>query len=390
MSDFFDFSYNNTVNASFQGQLSSSYSSALSAQVKAAADYIAFMAFEGGTSVADALAIKAAIEGGNFSLTDLFGAAQSKTGTVPGASIVDPDPKIIVNGTAISLKSMLSGLETETWTTTSGSGKKLDATYHTREFYSSAEVPSYDHDWAVQNHTPTATAITADFTEDQAGPSLVSVNLLSTASDADAGDVLSVVAGSVNYTVNGIAGAGLPAYMTLNGDGTISVDTTHDLYATQKDTVVVSYKITDGHTVIDNTATITHQGTVDSYSDDAHFSFVKTGSSVESGERHSAGSLILGAPEGAFDFSGTVTVSGNADLNGRFESLVVTGDGQTLVNIVGLEPQQGNGELLTPYSSGSVAVAGLSDGALTYDILFSQQVQNGSTVNIDVHYSYLA
>lgn len=58
------------------------------------ADYIGFLYFSAGNSVEDALAVKAAVMNGEFDLSGLFGAAQSKIGEVSGDNITDPTPTL--------------------------------------------------------------------------------------------------------------------------------------------------------------------------------------------------------------------------------------------------------------------------------------------------------
>lgn len=165
MSDFFTSNffgssgYNPQASTSAQGQLSSAYTSALTDALTDAtsADYAAWLFFNAGNSQADALAVKEAIAAGQFSLTGLFGAAQSKTGAVDGGLIENPDPMIRVNfGTAeapryaeFSIKAMLGDLDTETWTTQSVGKKGMETIYHTREFYTDTAQPQgYDATWS--------------------------------------------------------------------------------------------------------------------------------------------------------------------------------------------------------------------------------------------------
>jgi hypothetical protein len=153
--------YDAGLNSAFQGQLSSAYTNALSTTLQTeAADWIGFLAkTANGLSVQDALAVKAAVAAGNFSLSDLFGAAQSKDGST--ANPTDPEPKLTVvigEGDAaqtvvIDLRAILSDLDIETWTQsdTTGGGKKAvtTTTTHSREFYTDAGEPTdYDPDWS--------------------------------------------------------------------------------------------------------------------------------------------------------------------------------------------------------------------------------------------------
>ena len=77
--NFFDFHYDATINASIQGQLASSYTIALTNTLQQNADWIGFLAYSvNDLSIADALLVKAEVEEGAFTLSDLFGAAQTK------------------------------------------------------------------------------------------------------------------------------------------------------------------------------------------------------------------------------------------------------------------------------------------------------------------------
>ncbi|OGB08401.1 MAG: hypothetical protein A3E79_12550 [Burkholderiales bacterium RIFCSPHIGHO2_12_FULL_61_11] len=140
---------------SYQGQLASSYTNALIAylQTEEGADYVAFLAWDNGygMSVAEALALKAVLrtgDFGDFDLSGLFGAAQSKTGeVVDGENITDPVPMLTWGEFSIDLSAMLGGLETDSWDTVT---TKSTIT-HTREFYSESEEPAgYFDNWDNQ------------------------------------------------------------------------------------------------------------------------------------------------------------------------------------------------------------------------------------------------
>jgi hypothetical protein len=160
-SDFRGDEYDTGLSSSFQGQLSSSYTDALHTNLMSAtnADYVGFLAFSSGLSVADALAVKAAVVAGTFSLSDLFGAAQTKDGSV--ANPTDPQPKLTViigegddaHAVVVDLTAMMGDLDIETWTQTdtTGGGKKAvtTTTTHIREFYTDTDQPdNYDPDWS--------------------------------------------------------------------------------------------------------------------------------------------------------------------------------------------------------------------------------------------------
>ncbi len=145
--------YDDTQSASFQGQLSSSYTAALTETLTANSDWLGFLAKENGADTALAIKVADAIAAGNFTLSGLFSAAQSKTDEV---NPTDPEPTLTVNidgvYVTIDLKDILGGLDIETWTQTdtTGGGKKAvtTTTVHSREFYTTANAPEgYVADW---------------------------------------------------------------------------------------------------------------------------------------------------------------------------------------------------------------------------------------------------
>jgi hypothetical protein len=156
--DFRHDGYNSTLTSSFQGQLASSYTTALTSVIKANGDWVGFLAHTvNDLDVSVATAISQAVLAGNFTLEGLFGAAQSTLGAV---NPTDPVPflKATVEGIDyyVNLTPILNDLDTETWTQsdTTGGGKKAITvtTYHTREFYTDADQPDgYTPDWANEN-----------------------------------------------------------------------------------------------------------------------------------------------------------------------------------------------------------------------------------------------
>jgi Ca2+-binding RTX toxin-like protein len=177
-SDFMATTFSTAINQSAQGQLSSQYEAELRNELLTdAADYVAYLYYtQYNTTVHEAKEFKEAFLQSQFSLSDLFGAAQSKTANpVPGAAITDPEPKLTITSgpyaeVTIDLKAMLSGLDTESWkqVDTNGSGKKLASitTFHTREFYTDTKAPDgYTLDWA-KNDAPVADSSSAEGQED--------------------------------------------------------------------------------------------------------------------------------------------------------------------------------------------------------------------------------
>lgn len=388
-----DGSYDSSLSQSAQGQLSSSYTEALTEALQdvTVADYIGFLANQAGLSVDDALAVKAAVVAGDFTLSDLFAAAQSKTGPVDGASITNPTPTMLVNGVEIDLTAILTGIDTETWTTLQASGKKLETIYHTREFYTDTQEPAdYDAGWSSDNQPPSAEPILKELTEDVAASP---IDLLATASDPD-GDTLSVVAGSLSFSVDGDAGSSTPpAYITVV-DNIVTVDTSHpdlqpggaiDLKLGETLTVVVNYTIEDGQGgSTTNALTIEIAGSADIYTGTESFTFQKIGGDTT--ERSFSGSFTVDTD----GFDGIVTVSGNADLNAKNESLGGTIDSGSF-SIVGADSNSTSTETLNPYSKTVVlSDADFTDGTIAFNGTFSQQVANGSTVAVQLEYNYWA
>jgi hypothetical protein len=392
----YDFNYNPALSSSFQGQLASTYTNWLAGEVKAAADYIGFLVFEkalaGGASKADAVAAgqaaAAAVEAGNFTLTDLFGAAQSKTAAVPGSSITDPTPSLTVNGVTVSLAGMFdpADLTTETWTTTTKVGKTTETIYHTREFYDEASTPEYDLDWAVLNTAPTAVAIELDITED-AGPQNTDVDLLADAGIFDAdGDEVTLVGGSLTFKINGVGATEAEAleYISIVDGKVTFLDDTLDLLSGQTLTIEIGYQITDGTDVVGNTATITYTGTADTYTGTDSIVVINGDAIPDSG---------------SFEFPGTITdiaVSGTGDYDWFREGFNVTGDvtasyrGPNDSNSTGNNSPETTAPVSTGEVNATVNLSGLADGTLDYAVTFTNPTQNGSYVQIDLTYQYVA
>ena len=325
-----------------QGTLASTYTNALSAYLQSAegADVVAFLAYvANGGDVDAALALKAQVEAGNFTLSNLFAAAQSKTGEVDGGAIGDPDPNLTVtfgDGTSVTvnLTDMLTGVNTETWQTI----VKNSTIYHTREFFSESQEPEgYAADWAdqqieVQNEAPTATPLTWAVTEydehaaANASPAYEQIDLLSTANDPES-DSLSVVAGSVKIDNGDGTYGDLPAYLSVDGSGNLIIDTNSaDFDALHLDDALnldIVYDITDGTNTISNSVDLTVTGTADQF----HYSYSTPATASETLVASGVDPNLSALPDGdvsvslsgvdadAFDFSGTVTVSVSGDIN---------------------------------------------------------------------------
>lgn len=415
MSETYDFSTTSPAspNQSTQGQLASTYTNWLSGQVQSAADYIGFLvytqALEGGATNADAVAAGeaavAAMESGNFALTDLFGAAQSKSGEVDGENITDPEPMLVVNGYSVPLTDMLGGLTTESWDTTTKVGKTTQTITHTREFYSSADVPDYNENWAVVNTPPTATPIEVVFDETQSlfdsnhertntNPDIKTVDLLDTASDPD-GDTLTVS--------DVVFDGGQPSYIVFNpATNELEIDLNSreldDLkLADDPLTFTVTYTISDGKGgSVSNTAEITINGTTDLYqgSGEGTTSVTHLRSDATTGGGNINGNVLTIVPtggegdeEGAFDYSltggGTISVT-SAGLTGN-QSAGVSDSGSDdwnpdAINVTSGAPSNGPVELVD---------TALDDGKIDYNVRFNNTDSTDSvTINVAYEYEY--
>lgn len=387
-----------------QGTLASTYTNALSGYLQSAegADIVAYLAYvANGGNVEAALALKAQVEAGNFKLADLFSAAQSKTGAVDPNTITDPDPKLTVSfedGTAVtlSLSEMLTGADSETWTTL----VKNATIYHTREFLSeSAEPEGYSVDWAAVdvNEAPTATPLSwavSEYDEHAAAnsdPVSAQIDLLSTATDAD-GDVLSVVAGSVKIDNGDGTYGGLPDYLSVDASGNLVIDTNSAefdaLYLNGTLDLDIVYEITDGTNTISNTVDLTITGTADQFADQKSFT-------VEKGIGSATGSYeLLGLSGDDFDWSNfSVSVTGYGDYDRNTEGFEVTLDvaakyagtattGNTENSFINVDPVETLG-------------AGWSDGYFDYSVSFAGPTDgyeltdpDASSVKIDISYEY--
>lgn len=397
MSFEFDTSTDVVGDGSYQGQLASSYTNALSEylQGEEGADYVAFLAYQGGMSVADALLLKAAIISGDFDLSGLFGAAQSKTGEVDGALIADPVPMLTVNGVTIDLSALFAESDTDTasWETIT---KKLDTIFHTREFYTtSGEPDGYDSGWADgdENQAPTADEIVLTLTEydehkqAKSDADLENVNLLTAANAADAdGDALSVVAGSVTLADD----SALPDYISY-ADGILSIDKNHSsldaLYLDDEWSVAIKYQITDGqgHTIT-NTVDLTITGTADQFTDSTTITVAKGDAIADSGSYD-----LLG-----FDWSNVnVDVTGYGDYDRNTEGFTVTLDVDS--TFAGATSTGANLEnsFMPVDPAQTLDVTWSDDGDLDYSVSFASPTDgyapddpDASEVSIELSYNY--
>lgn len=400
----FNFAYNNTISQSYQGQLASQYTNWLTTLLIAAADSVGYEAFQQGGDVDTALAVKEAVASGNFTLSDVFSAAQSKLGPVDGGLITDPEPKltVIVAGVpvVIDLSDFLSGTETANWTETSGSGKKATVSNHTREFYGEFDAPDAPDDWWVTNTDPTAEAQTFNLDEDDVDGPGFSYDLLDYASDVD-GDTLTI--DGITVTIDGVEMTTLPDFLSIV-DGVVTVDTSHadlqpggayDLLFGETLPIVVSYGISDGNGgSTTNTVTINIAGALDEYTvtDVEAQVFTKLNSSA-------VGESFVGSfdiYEGGSNYSGTITITGLGDFDAATKNAgnpaeSVTVGGEIAFYYEGTSPSTEN-EKLDDSVSGTLAIGdtALSDGSLDFTVDFSKTVQKDSSITVDLDYSYWA
>ncbi|MDP9813553.1 hypothetical protein J2W42_006427 [Rhizobium tibeticum] len=396
--------YDASNKASFQGQLSSSYDAALSAEVKALADYVGFIySKQPGVSIDAAKAIVDAISSGNFQLTDLQGSAQSKTGPVAGSAVQDPDPTVIVNGVSISIKEMLGGLDTETWKDAGKNGQ-----YHTREFYTSTHEPDgYHADWAnppKPNEAPTATEIHVTATETQStynASHLLSngnvedhkvVNLLEGASDPD-GDTL--MTGGYHFFDKDHNEITQPSYISIV-DGNLVIDQNHrdldGLKAGDHLGLSVTYDINDGngHT-ISNAAYIDIEGTADISQEtgSGHVEQTHLRSDSTTGGGNINGHVLTPTfaeqQDGGFDF--TVTSAKLTATEGGLtgNEKVTVSDGSTIEFASGGAM---NLDGTTTTDSRTLLDSALNDNNVDYNVGFNGQADATDSVKVAIDYTY--
>ena len=150
-----------------------------------------------------ALDIVAAIEAGNFTLSDLFLAAQNKTGVVTDIG-GEPNPTLTVLDD-VEIGSLLGDTTVDSWT----SASKTSTTTHFREYFTTVgkmRRDGYDENWNVTNEAPTDIQWNAtDWTSgtDLPGSNAVLANLTTVDPDGDSEFTYSLLAGSSpNFAVS--------------------------------------------------------------------------------------------------------------------------------------------------------------------------------------------
>lgn len=420
MSFSFDVTTDLSGSGSYQGQLSSSYTNALSSYLQTdGADYVAFLAYVANElSVETALELKAEIEAGNFSLSGLFSAAQSKTGEVDADAITNPQPTLTVTvgetTYTIDLTAMLTGTDTATWI----SGTAKSTAYHTREFFTDSQEPAdYDPHWADSSEPVNKAPSPASFEEvinefdikagaPVDGDNLFEINLLSGAVDPE-DDELSVVEGTVVVKLNG----NVVSSDAFSIDGnTLVIDTNSDYFDTlfkdQKWTFEVTYDITDGEHVVASAGTVEVTGTADQFTGTQAATFTPTGTvGSNSSDWDGSFSFVIVAPDEAFDinYAGTakVTVTGDIDNNhnhsDKDEKIVIQIEGESLT--FGMLKNDDNQEPGSPGYIASVQTvySSYSSTDSTINVAYDSTTSSGAngvdqieSINVEVTYTYWA
>lgn len=411
------FVISNTVAS--QAVLSQTYTAWLTGEINTMGENFAYAAFTDGASITEALAIKQAITDGSFSFSNLFTAAQSKAGVI-GDVAGTPDPSIsvtyTVDGVTYSKSFDLADFMGDTTAVSNWAdkGAKGAVTYHAREFLTDVDhsLPAdYDPNWAnpVVNHAPVAedfafgplteTAANTDGSK-ATGDFTVSIDLDTLVSDDD-GDSLSISV-DVDALPAGITYDATTHVLTIDQNSAAFDDL---LKGESSGVINIPYTVTDAGGLSDvGEISFEITGTADKYSDSATYTFKKTGgdtteAAVTTGLPEGAESLSvaersfvldLGIEDG-FDFGGTLTLKAHADLNAKNESLTVLVDSNTVWSVTGTDSNSSSTETLADYTKVvTLTDASLSDGSIVVDGEFSQQVANGSTLQVQLDYSYWA
>jgi VCBS repeat-containing protein len=402
MTDTFDLLTDVSGSGSYQGQLASSYTTWVAGQVTGAAEWIAYQWYIGGEASEERLEIAKQIAddlaAGEFSLQDLFLAAQTKGSATLTDIAGTPKPVLLVSGESIDLTDFFGeATALAEWS----SGPKKLTEHHYRELLTDFESGTPPDGWddpAPTNHAPTLIASDPNHALVEAGESLLHViepgvstaTVQLTAADADSDPT--------SFNTSGWADAGGGVFTKAGTYGTASlntatglvtytldpnVDLNHDVVKHDSFTMSVS----DG-SLDSNTATFTFdiQGTGDWYHVDATPIVVTKGDAVPD-----SGSLQF-ITNNVEDI--VVTITGKGDYDWDKEGFQVGGD--VALNFDGANGSNATGnfspETLLNVSMGPaaavVSVSGSSDGDLDYTVTFDAPTQNDSTVTITVGYDY--
>jgi VCBS repeat-containing protein len=405
----FTFTADPTASTSVQGQLASQYTNWVNAQIKAIADYIGYLVAQKTGDVEAGKAAVAAIESGNFSITDLFNAAQQK-----GSGILDvagdPTPKLLINGLPvdIDITDFMGDPETVNWTTTAKAGKTTETTYHAREFYGTIAAGEYPDDWAdvQQNRAPTLTVGDASNELLEAGETLnhqlvegvFKSEIQLTAADPD-GDTLTY--NTSGWTsVQDADGNDTGVFTKAGTYGTASLDTATGLVTYTLDS---SVDLPAGATEIDTFTMSVSDGEYSSSEVDITFTINGTGDWYKASLEPIV--VIKGdsfPDSGSVEFDEdnvellSVTVTGKGDYDWVNEGFSLSGDAVLNFNGVNTSNSTGNSSpekllnvIVGPLEA-NIAGADTTDESFDYAVVFDNQTQNGSYVNIVVDYQYWA
>lgn len=410
----FTFTADPTASSSVQGQLASQYTNWVNAQIKAIADYIGYLVAQKTGDVEEGKAAVAAIESGNFSITDLFNAAQQK-----GSGILDvagdPTPKLLINGLPvdIDITDFMGDPETVNWTTTAKAGKTTETTYHAREFYGTIAAGDYPKNWAdeQQNRAPTLEASKPFEVLVEAGELLDGTPVLGqststiqlTAADPDVGDKLTY--NTSGWTSVQDADGNDTGVFTMAGTyGTASLDTATGIVTYTLDS---SVDLPHGATRTETFTMSVNDGTVDSNSVNLEFTINGTGDWYEGRVTRDvikgdgvadSGSIALPEifPSANVEVTG-VTVSGMGDFDWKREGFTLSGDATLRFegpfdknSDLNSEPETLLNFSVAPRPVTSIDPNAADNGTFDYTVTFENQTSDGSKVTIAVDYEYWA
>jgi VCBS repeat-containing protein len=364
---------------------------------------------------------------GDFTLSDLFAAGQTKTlSEAQNATDLNgtPDPTLTVNGIDFKIGAALGGTEIDFWQT--GTTPK-NTTYHLREYFTDiGTIPSIETDYGQepQNQAPVLTADAPSNGLTEAGESLAhevidgvatsTVQLYRSDPDSDA----------TSYNLVGWTDAGGGIYTKDGAYGTASLDvntnvitytlrndwgSTNDLADAQAASDTFTLSINDGELdsePVDITFDIT--GTGDWFAVTAVISGPLTKTAVNQGNgADTAETFVFHLPvEGDHvGYEGTITIAVDGDFTGANENATVLVGGEIedvyagtgLLYLAGSAGGQGTEPADLSYvpahlsGSADVIATGFDDGFVDLSVSLSGQVANNvSTLTVTLDYSYWA
>jgi hypothetical protein len=400
-----------------QGQLSSTYTNWVIDALAGNADAVTYkliveLGLFGHPQKDDLIA---ALEARAFTVGDLFSAANNKTGIEP--DIKDPTPSLTFTGDfthlgTIDLSEFFTG-DTSTFEWTSGNTK--NTVYHYREFLTTLDLPEgYSWDGEVPEITAEAIMVGVEETnsreegyEDRDAEAFKEqIDLLQNAEGGAPGAVLAVTEARL-FVRDGdewveVAEAEWPAYLTIDLEaGTLTIDKNHpdldDLLNGEFRAYKLSYEIDDGEggaAAIWNEAFLTVTGTEDLYegSNRLEVELTKTTAQANNATGQQALNGQFAIPEWElddhFNFQGTLTASGLGDYDAGSEKATITGEFDK-IELAG----SGNSTTETLETAVGPKIEDLEDdafddGAIDYSVHWHQSVQDGSSVTLQLDYTY--